>query len=214
MMTQLKRHYLTLLFMFISVLVSGQGSTTSSMSGKIVDNSGQAMAGATVLAIHIPSGAQYGALTNVEGLYTIQGMRPGGPYSIEISFVGYAKKSISDINLSLGESFLLNANLEESSAQLGEVVVVGTRAPVLNSERNGASININTAQLSTMPTVSRSINDVTRLTPQSNGNQIGGGNYRQNFITVDGAQFNKSWYRNNLPGNVHRFLLMLSTRSQ
>ncbi|HOU02104.1 MAG TPA: carboxypeptidase regulatory-like domain-containing protein [Bacteroidales bacterium] len=202
MMTQLKRHYLTLLFMFISVLVSGQGSTTSSMSGKIVDNSGQAMAGATVLAIHIPSGAQYGALTNVEGLYTIQGMRPGGPYSIEISFVGYAKKSISDINLSLGESFLLNANLEESSAQLGEVVVVGTRAPVLNSERNGASININTAQLSTMPTVSRSINDVTRLTPQSNGNQIGGGNYRQNFITVDGAQFNNAFgIGTNLPGN-------------
>jgi hypothetical protein len=190
-----------LCFLSVSFVIFGQGSTTSSMNGKIVDKNGQALAGATVLATHVPSGTQYGALTNADGLYTIQGMRPGGPYKIEISFVGYTKKTVSDIVLSLGESFSLNTSLEESSAQLTEVVVVGSKVGTFNSEKNGTSININTRQLNNLPTVSRSINDITRLTPQANGNQIGGGNYRQNYITVDGAQFNNAFgIGNNLPG--------------
>jgi hypothetical protein len=202
MIKKFKHVFMMMAFLFIALIANGQGTTTSSMGGKINDKNGQPLPGATVLAVHIPSGAQYGALTNAEGLYTIQGMRPGGPYNIEISFVGYTKKSVSDINLSLGEAFLLNADLEESSTQLNEVVVVGTKAPVFNSEKNGTSININNRQMNIMPTVSRSINDITRLSPQANGNQIGGGNYRQNFITVDGAQFNNAFgIGTNLPGN-------------
>lgn len=202
-MMQKSRHFFTLLlFTFISLGMFGQAVTTSSMNGKITDSNGQAMVGATVVAVHVPSGTQYGALTNPDGLFTIQGMRPGGPYTIEISFVGYTKKTIPDVTLSLGEAFILNASIDQTSAQLNEVVVTATRAPVYNSEKNGASININSAQMITIPTVSRSINDVTRLTPQANGNQIGGGNYRQNFILVDGAQFNNAFgIGTNLPGN-------------
>jgi Carboxypeptidase regulatory-like domain len=202
MMKQFKRMFTMLIFLFISVMMFGQASTTSGINGKIVDLSGKPLAGATILAVHVPSGSQYGALANADGLFSIQGMRPGGPYTIEISFIGYSKKSVSDISLLLGESFVLNASLEEGSTQLNEVVVVGARAPVFNSEKNGASINISNRQLSTMPSISRSINDLTRLTPQANGNQIGGGNYRQNFITVDGAQFNNAFgIGTNLPGN-------------
>jgi hypothetical protein len=180
----------------------GQATTTSGINGKILDPSGKPLAGATIVAVHVPSGSQYGALTNGDGLFSIQGMRPGGPYSIEVSFIGYAKKSLTDISLLLGENFVVNTSLEEASTQLSEVVVVGARAPVFNSEKNGTSINISNRQLTTMPTVNRSINDLTRLTPQSNGNQIGGGNYRQNFITVDGAQFNNAFgIGTNLPGN-------------
>lgn len=201
-MKQMKRVFAVLTFLFISVMMFGQASTTSGINGKIVDPSGKALPGATVLAVHVPSGSQYGALANAEGIFTIQGMRPGGPYTIEVSFIGYGKKTISDVTLLLGESFLLNTGLEEASTQLSEVVVVGAKAPVYNSERNGASVNISNKQLTIMPTVSRSINDLTRLTPQSNGNQIGGGNYRQNFITVDGAQFNNAFgIGTNLPGN-------------
>ncbi len=201
-MNQIKRLFTVLTFLFISVLMFGQASTTSSMSGKIVDNNGQALAGATIVAVHVPSGSQYGALANNGGLFTLQGMRPGGPYTVEISFVGFAKKTVTDLTLNLGESFVLNTALELSASALGEVVVVGAKAPVFNSEKNGASINITSRQLNIMPTISRSINDITRLTPQANGNQIGGGNYRQNFITVDGAQFNNAFgIGTNLPGN-------------
>jgi len=197
-----KRMFMMLGFLLISVMIFGQGSTTSSMSGKIVDSNGQALPGATVVAVHVPSGSQYGALANNEGIFNIQGMRPGGPYTVEVSFVGYARKTLNDLTMALGESFLLNSTLEESASALGEVVVVGAKPPVFNSEKNGASININSRQMSVMPTITRSINDITRLTPQANGNQIGGGNYRQNFITVDGAQFNNAFgIGTNLPGN-------------
>jgi hypothetical protein len=202
MMKQLKRSFMMLIFLLIGVLMFGQGSTTSSMSGKIVDKDGKSLPGATIIAVHVPSGTQYGALANNDGLFIIQGMRPGGPYTVEISFVGYSKKTLTDITLNLGEKFTLNTSLDESAAALAEVVVVGAKTPQFNSEKNGTSININNRQLTLMPTVSRSINDITRLTPQANGNQIGGGNYRQNFITVDGAQFNNAFgIGTNLPGN-------------
>jgi hypothetical protein len=202
MMKQLKRSFMMLIFLFIGVLMFGQGSTTSSMSGKIVDKDGKSLPGATIIAVHVPSGTQYGALANNDGLFIIQGMRPGGPYTVEISFVGYSKKTLTDITLSLGEKFAVNTSLDESAAALAEVVVVGAKTPQFNSEKNGTSINIDNRQLTLMPTVSRSINDITRLTPQANGNQIGGGNYRQNFITVDGAQFNNAFgIGTNLPGN-------------
>jgi Carboxypeptidase regulatory-like domain len=201
MMKQFKRTFTALAFLFISVVMFGQASTTSGINGKVVDPNGKPLAGATIVAIHVPSGSQYGALANGDGLFTIQGMRPGGPYTIEVSFIGYSKKTLSDISLLLGESFVINTSLEETSTQLNEVVVVGAKTPVFNSEKNGSSINISNRQLSTMPTVNRSINDLTRLTPQANGNQIGGGNYRQNFITVDGAQFNNAFgIGTNLPG--------------
>jgi hypothetical protein len=191
-----------MLFLGITGIMFGQGSTTSAMNGRILDETGQALPGATVVAVHVPSGTQYGVVTNNGGFFTILGMRPGGPYKVEVSFVGYEKASWDDVMLSLGESFVINASLTEARAQLGEVVVVGSKPPVFNSEKNGASINIRNEQIIAMPTISRSINDITRLTPQANGNQIGGGNYRQNFITVDGAQFNNAFgIGTNLPGN-------------
>ena len=104
-MKQLKRLFTMLIFLFITVVMFGQGSTTSSMNGKIVDKNGQALAGATIIAVHVPSGSQYGALANNDGHFIIQGMRPGGPYSVEISFIGYSKKTVTDITLNLGETF-------------------------------------------------------------------------------------------------------------
>lgn len=190
------------LFLGLTAYVFGQGTTTSAINGRILDESGQPLPGATVVAVHVPSGTQYGVVTNNGGYFSILGMRPGGPYKIEISFVGYEKTGYEDISLSLGESFVINTALKESRAQLGEVVVVGAKPPVFTSEKNGVSVNINNQKMVVMPTVSRSINDITRLTPQANGNQIGGGNYRQNFIMVDGAQFNNAFgIGTNLPGN-------------
>ena len=202
MMKQFKRLFSLLTLLFVTVVMFGQATTTSGINGRIVDPSGKPLPGATIIAVHVPSGTQYGALTNGDGLFSIQGMRPGGPYTIDVTFIGYSKKSVSDIALNLGESFVINTSLEEASTQLKEVVVVGARAPVFNSEKNGASINISSQQMTIIPSINRSINDLTRLTPQANGNQIGGGNYRQNFITVDGAQFNNAFgIGTNLPGN-------------
>jgi hypothetical protein len=167
--------------------------TTSGISGKVTTANNEPLPGATILAVHQPSGAQYGTVTNSDGRYVLQGMRTGGPYKVEISFIGYSKETYTEVNLSLGETFVLNVTLKESAVDIGEVIVMGAKGPILNSEKNGASVNINSRQIAMMPMVSRSINDVTRITPQSNGTSIGGGNYRQNYITVDGAQFNNAF---------------------
>ena len=99
--------------------------TTSVLSGKIIDDQNEYVIGATVVAVHEPSGTMYGAVTNVDGRYTIQGMRTGGPYKVEISYVGYKKAIFTDIRLELGNTYVLNATLYPSSEQLGEVVVTG-----------------------------------------------------------------------------------------
>lgn len=191
------------LIALFSVIISGYAQvTTSGMSGKITTAGNETLPGATIVAVHQPSGTQYGTISNAEGRYSLNGMRSGGPYQVEVTFVGYNKETYTGINLSLGESYVLDIKLNENTVDVGEVIVVGAKSGIFNSEKNGASINVNSRQMAMMPTISRSINDITKLTPQANGNQIGGGNYRQNYITVDGAQFNNAFgIGTNLPGN-------------
>ena len=198
-MKKMLKVYLVLITFFAFVFSGYSQVTTSGITGKITDANNEALPGATVLAIHQPSGTQYGTIANSEGQFNLQGMRSGGPYKVEVSFVGYNKATYTDVNLSLGESFVLSVKLDETSVAVAEVIVIGEKGTA-NSEKNGASVNVGTRQIAMMPTISRSINDVTRLTPQASGSSIGGGNYRQNYITVDGAQFNNAFgIGSNLP---------------
>ena len=175
--------------------------TTSSMNGKIVDENNEAVIGATVQVVHEPSGTRYSAVSNIDGRFSIQGMRTGGPYSVTITYVGYKDITYKDINLQLGEPYMLNANLSEDVNQLGEVVVTGSKSK-FNAEKTGASTNINSTQISNLPTVSRSITDVTRLSPYGgNGMSFAGADGRTANFTVDGANFNNNFgLSSNLPG--------------
>ncbi|MFN8240105.1 MAG: TonB-dependent receptor [Bacteroidales bacterium] len=203
MMEKSKRLFAMLLFMSVSLLMFGQGATTSSMSGKVVDAKGQPLPGATVIAVHVPSGTTYGASANSEGFYLIQGMRPGGPYKVEASFVGYSKKTYTDITLFLGETYDLTPNLTESSTDLNEVVVVGAKPSAFNSVKTGASVNISNRDISSLPSISRSINDFTRLSPLFGGsNSFAGRDGRYNNIVIDGSNFNNNFglSTRNMPG--------------
>lgn len=200
-MKQFKRVFSVLIFMFISVLMFGQGSTTSSMSGEIVDSNGEILPGASVVATHVPSGTMYGAICNNSGLFAIQGMRSGGPYKVEVSFVGFSKKVFTDINLLLGETFTLNTDLTESSTQLNEVIVVGTKPSKFNTTKTGATTNISGDQMTLLPTINRSINDIARVSPYNSGMSFAGGDGRSTNFTVDGANFNNNFgLSSNLPG--------------
>jgi len=168
--------------------------TTSSISGVVKDQAGQNLAGASITAVHQPSGTRYTTITQSGGQFTIANMRTGGPYQITITYVGMRTQTLNDIYLQLGEATVINGNLESTEGTLQNVVVTGARRNnVLNANRTGAVTNIGTREINRLPTISRSINDFTRITPQANGQAIGGGNNRQNFITVDGSDFNNTF---------------------
>ena len=152
------------------------------------------MIGATIVATHEPSGTTYGTITNVDGRYNLNGMRVGGPYKVEVSYIGYKKSVTTGITLSLSENYVLNTQLMEEAVGLDEIQIVAKGGSSnMNSDRAGAVTNINTRIISTLPSVSRSLTDFTKLTPQANGAAIGGGTYRQNNITIDGASFNNKF---------------------
>ena len=164
--------------------------TTSVLGGKIIDDQNEYVIGATVVAVHEPSGTMYGAVTNVDGRYTIQGMRTGGPYKVEISYVGYKKAIFTDIRLELGNTYVLNATLYPSSEQLGEVVVTADAKANI-----GASENFSTGRIQETPTVDRNIYDVVKnmpmaMTSKNGGITFAGSNNRYNSFQIDGTVSN------------------------
>ncbi|RPD46919.1 TonB-dependent receptor [Hymenobacter sediminis] len=170
-----------------------QGTTTSAMNGVITDKAGEGLPGATVIAVHTPTNTQYVAPTNSEGRFNIQNMRVGGPYTVRVTFVGYTDAVRENIFLTLGQNQRLDINLSEATQQLNEVVVTGQQNAVINSNRTGASTTVQRETIERLPTLNRSFNDFTRLTPQANGQSFGGRNTGFNNITIDGAIFNNSF---------------------
>ena len=177
--------------------------TTSSMAGKVTldDEKGEEVIGATVVAVHEPSGTRYTAVTNTSGRFSIQGMRTGGPYEVTVSYVGFQTKTLKGITLQLAETYNLSVWLSENATELGEVIVSG-KASKFAAEKTGAATNINSAQITALPTVSRSITDVTRLSPYGgNGMSFAGADGRTANFTIDGANFNNNFgLSDKLPG--------------
>ena len=192
---------LTTLLMVFALSAMAQ-ITTSSMAGKVtIEGTNETAIGATVQAVHEPSGTRYSAVTNVSGRFSIQGMRTGGPYVVTVSYVGFQTKTLKGITLQLGETYQLNVWLSEDATELAEVVISG-RASKFTAEKTGASTNITSAQITSLPTVTRSITDVTRLSPYGgNGMSFAGADGRTANFTVDGANFNNNFgLSEKLPG--------------
>jgi hypothetical protein len=200
MKRKLQNFLYSVAIVLISVISVNAQVTTGSLTG-IVKDSKETVIGSTVKATHLPTGSVYATTTNAQGKYNLLNLRPGGPYKIEVTFLGLQPQTFNDVFLRLGEPFVLNVTLTETSRELSEVVVSAGGSSILSSNRTGAVTNIGTREINTLPTISRSINDITRVTPQAQGSSIAGGNYRQNNITVDGANFNNSFgIGDNLPG--------------
>ena len=198
-----KRLFLLVVTLLTLSLSAVAQITTSSMAGKVTfdDANGEEVIGATVVALHEPSGTRYTAVTNASGLFTIQGMRTGGPYEVTVSYIGYQPSVVKGVVLQLAETYNLAISISEDATQLAEVVVSG-RASKFAAEKTGASTNINNSQIANLPTVSRSITDVTRLSPYGgNGMSFAGADGRTANFTVDGANFNNNFgLSSNLPG--------------
>ena len=187
--------------MLMSVAAFAQ-VTTSALGGRVVDASGEPVIGVAVIATHTPSGTVYGVTTNEAGRYTINGMRSGGPYSVEFTCLGYQTVTYTDLTLQLAEVSALNATLTEDSEMLGEAMVIGAAASKFSAQKMGSATNISSKEITSLPTVSRSITDVTRLSPYGgNGMTFAGADGRTANFTVDGANFNNNFgLSDGLPG--------------
>ncbi len=188
----MKKSLLTLVMSLVATMMVMAQITTSALSGKVTDSMGEVI-GATVQAVHTPSGTHYGTITNEKGVYEIRGMRVGGPYEITVSYVGSTTQKFTDVELALGETFSLNVELKENAELLEDVVVVGS-ASKFSTMKTGAATNISKSMMQNLPTVSRSITDMTRLSPYGgNGMSFGGADGRTANFTVDGASFNNDF---------------------
>ena len=185
---------ITVAILTVSLSVFAQ-VTTSGITGAVMAGGEEAI-GATITAKHVPSGSVYRAVTNIDGHYTITGMKAGGPYEVEVSYIGFQTAKFSDIQLSLGQNAVVNASLSEGSEMIQEIVVTAKANNTMRSDRSGAVTSLNANQMAAVPTIGRSMTDLMKMTPQSSsasGMAIGGGNYRQSFVTIDGASFNDSF---------------------
>ena len=159
--------------------------TTSSINGVVTQSAGKNTAGATIKATHQPSGTVYSGVSNSSGYFNLSNLRVGGPYLVEITYGNLQPMVYENVYLQLGEPFAVDAKLseeKETSIETVQIVSVGR-----NSRKTGATTVVGRKQLESMPTLSRSLQDFTRLTPQANGNSFGGANNRYNNITIDGA---------------------------
>ena len=178
--------------------------TTSTIAGRITDKEGPVV-GAPVVITYTPTGANYYSVTDRYGAYRINGITPGGPYKVRIEMLGYRTVELTGLYAPLGEVLTENATLEEQSLSLEAAVFVADAAnSSMNINRSGAGTSVSQKTMSNLPTVSRSMNDVMKLTPQAstttNGLAVGGGNYRSSYVTIDGAAFNNAFgIGSNLP---------------
>lgn len=174
----------------LSVIQTAEAQvTTSSMSGTVIDSDGNPLPGASVQATHLPTGTKYGVITRTNGKFNLPNLRVGGPYEVEASFVGFNAQKRENIFLTLGKNQTIEFKLSESVISLEDVVVTAGSAEI-NSSRTGAATTIDNAQLIKLPTISRSAQDITRLTPSSDGNSFGGRNDQFNNFSLDGSIFN------------------------
>jgi hypothetical protein len=193
--------------MILCAFVSFAQVTTSSMLGSVKDTKGEDLIGATVQAMHTPTGTNYGTATNEDGRFNINNMRIGGPYTITVSYVGYKTFALENVYLKLGEPSRLTLTIVEENMNMGEVEVVYKKNALINGGRTGSTTNVGNAQLNALPTLNRSLEDFTRLNPNVKGGggqnalSFAGIDNRFNNLTIDGSVFNNSFGLQALPGS-------------
>lgn len=184
---------MSLLTLFVTIASFGQ-ITTSTLSGVVKDEKGEKLIGATVSAVHQPTGTKYGASTNSQGTYVIPAARVGGPYVLKVSYLGYKTQEITDINTSLGLTTNVDFVLVSDAKALSEVVITGVKGNIFSKDKTGASQQFTRRELTSIPiTGARTINSITKYNPLGDGSSFGAQDSRLNNFTIDGSQFNNGF---------------------
>lgn len=182
-----------LCILFLLPIISLAQETTADMNGTISAD-GKGLSGATVVAVHNPTGTKYSTTSRTDGRFNFANLRVGGPYTVMVTFVGYKEEKQENIMLLLGQDFKVDFTLTPEGRELTGVTISGVQQnKIFNSSRNGTQEIISRTQIERLPTISRSLQDFTKLEPTSNGLSFGGRSSQYNNVTVDGANFNNSF---------------------
>lgn len=205
-MKQLTRFALSLVAILALGVAASAQVTTGSLNGIVQTATQEGVAGASVIAIHLPSGTTYETTSRADGRFIIINMRVGGPYAVTVAYTGtgtaaFAPETVENLEINLGVATNLTVNVK-NIAVTETVTVTAQSDTVFSSGRTGAATSVNRETLATLPTVQGRISDFTRLTPQTSGaNSFGGADNRMNNMTVNGAAFNNSFGLGGQPGD-------------
>jgi hypothetical protein len=191
----------SLLFYFLFMLrgVVFAQETNSNASGRVTSNTKEMLIGATVTVIHEPTQNTYVSLTHNDGYFHFFNLKPGGPYSIVISYIGFEPLKetnlYSNLNtdhfLALGNSESFDFILQKKNNTLREIIINDN----LTRNKYGTETNISHRTLQSLPTISRNLQDFVRMIPQAKVNgegvmSLAGQNNRFNAFFIDGANNN------------------------
>jgi len=146
-------------------LAAGQGVTTASIAGVVKDSQGGVTPGATIVAVHEPSGTTYEAVSQPDGRFLIQGLRVGGPYTVTASLSSFSPDVRKDITLTLGVTQDIEFSLKPPGVA-ESVTVTASSDAVFSTTRSGAATAVTRDDLASLPTISGRLTDIARLTPQ------------------------------------------------
>ncbi|PJJ59514.1 TonB-dependent receptor [Hymenobacter chitinivorans] len=179
-----------LLFVLLLSFSGRAQVTTSALEGLVVGAAGGAIPGATVVITHLPTGTRSGTQSDGGGQFLLNNLKPGGPYQVVVSFVGYTSQTRDELYLSLGKVTRQTFTLVEASTELAGVQVTGDKSDPFTADKNGQAYHLSQQAIRNTPTVNRSLGDLTKLMPQGNKNSFGGSNYRFNNLSIDGMATN------------------------
>ncbi|MDQ1352104.1 MAG: hypothetical protein QG657_2410, partial [Acidobacteriota bacterium] len=143
--------FVLMLLCLAPVFMLAQNVTTGSISGKVTDVDGKVIAGADIVALHVPTGTKYVTLTRSNGVFDIPAVRVGGPYTITANFEGFKPEKQEELAVKLGETKYVTFTLQLQTVDAGEVVVSAS-TPIINPYRTGASQNVAQSSIESLPT--------------------------------------------------------------
>jgi len=165
--------------------------TTAAVAGRVVDSEGLVVADVAIELRQAETGAVAQTTTDGAGRFFLPNLRPGGPYTLVATRIGFAEARREDIRLRLGQTLEVEVTLTTEAVPLPEISVRLETDPEFDPSRMGAQTVIEGATLERLPTISRDFLEFAQLSPlvkvDEQGVSVAGSNLRFNNIQVDGA---------------------------